>query len=142
MFVCIDLKINESYGQFYYILAKKLRELILPVETRIEEVRQFLTDIDDSLIYEVVPINDPFGPTITDPDLDLIVVSAETMKGGAMVNEARKKAGMKELKVHCIKLVEMEPEDKEKETKVSSSNRRMDLLGTKIKQPEVNIPFR
>lgn len=48
-----------------------LRELILPVETRMCDVRNFLMAIDNTLTYEVVPIQDPFGPTQTDPDLDV-----------------------------------------------------------------------
>lgn len=51
--------------------AKLLRELILPVETRIDDVRNFLMTIDSTLTYEVVPIQDPFGPTQSDPNLDV-----------------------------------------------------------------------
>lgn len=51
-----------------------MRELILPVETRISDVRNFLQAIDNTLTYDVVPIQDPFGPTATDPDLDVIAV--------------------------------------------------------------------
>lgn len=54
-----------------FVADKLLRELILPVETRIKDVRNFLQAIDNTLLYEVVPIQDPFGPTKTDPDLDV-----------------------------------------------------------------------
>ena len=56
--------------------------VVIPVEQRIREVYNFLKKIDPSLHYEVVPIDDPFGPTQHDPDMDLIVVSAETLRGG------------------------------------------------------------
>lgn len=36
-----------------------------------EDVREFLLDIDHTLSYEIVPIQDPFGPTQTDPNLDV-----------------------------------------------------------------------
>lgn len=49
-----------------------LHELILPVETRIRDVRNFLQAIDSTLTYDVVAIQDIFGPTKTDPDLDVI----------------------------------------------------------------------
>lgn len=51
--------------------AKTLPELVQPVEKRIEDVKEFLNSIDKNLIFEVVPIADPFGPTKTDPNLDV-----------------------------------------------------------------------
>lgn len=120
------------------LAAKKLPELILPVDQRIEEVKNFLLDIDPSLIYEVVPISDPFGPTKSDPNLDMIVVSSETKRGGEKVNELRGANGLNQLDIYCIELVELESEDADKELKVSSSNQRMDLLGARLKQPEVS----
>lgn len=53
------------------IKSKKLWELIQPTERRIEDVRAFLEDVDRTLRYEVVPISDPFGPTATDPNMDV-----------------------------------------------------------------------
>lgn len=108
------------------------------------DVREFLNDVDSTLIYEIVPIQDPFGPTATDPDLDLIVVSSETMKGGEKVNEIRRGKSMKELDIYSIPLVEIKEVLKEKEKKVSSSNQRMDILGSQFKQPfpRPNLPQR
>lgn len=65
----------DQWGAFnpLYFAAKLLYELILPVETRINDVREFLMAIDHTLTYEIVPIPDPFGPTKTDPNLDVIV---------------------------------------------------------------------
>lgn len=60
------------------ILAKLLRELILPVETRISDVRNFLQAIDNTLTYDVIPIQDPFGPTKSDPNLDVMVFFCAT----------------------------------------------------------------
>ncbi|XP_055604599.1 bifunctional coenzyme A synthase [Uranotaenia lowii] len=115
------------------IQSKKLWELILPVEQRIAEVRDFLESIDHTLQYEVVPISDPFGPTATDPNMDLIVVSTETARGGAKVNELRGKNGLNQLAVHTIDLLDDESTVDDKEDKISSSNQRMDLLGTRLK---------
>ncbi|XP_053954581.1 bifunctional coenzyme A synthase [Anastrepha ludens] len=117
--------------------SKTLSELILPVGKRIEEIRGFLTEIDASLQYEVVPIDDPFGPTLTDPDMDMIVVSAETQRGGQKVNELRTKNNLRPLEIYCINIVESsEMGGGPKEKKVSSSNTRIDLLGTRLKQIE------
>ncbi len=57
------------------------------------------------------------------------------MRGGEKVNELRRNTGLQELKIHCIDLVEFEPDADVKESKVSSTNTRMDLLGTRIHRP-------
>lgn len=43
----------------------------MPVEQRIANVSRFLNDIDSSLTYDIVPITDAFGPTSTDPKIDV-----------------------------------------------------------------------
>ncbi|XP_035910696.1 bifunctional coenzyme A synthase [Anopheles stephensi] len=115
------------------IKSKKLHELIMPAAQRIEHVREFLEDVDPFLRYEVVPILDPFGPTATDPNMDLIVVSTETARGGAKVNELRAQNGLNQLEVHTIELLDDESTIEDKEDKISSSNQRMDLLGTRLR---------
>lgn len=44
-------------------------------------------DICPELDINVVPISDAFGPTQDDPTMELLVVSAETLRGGEKVNE-------------------------------------------------------
>lgn len=53
---------------------KKLPELILSTKRRMEDVRKFLLFVDKTLEYVVVPISDPFGPTATDPDMDVSIL--------------------------------------------------------------------
>ncbi|XP_055910640.1 bifunctional coenzyme A synthase [Eupeodes corollae] len=121
---------------------KRLPELILPVEKRIEDLKNFLLEIDSTLQYDIVPISDPFGPTKSDPDMDMIVVSAETLRGGHKVNELRAEKGLKKLDIFCIDMVEDYSDDGVKELKISSSNTRIDLLGTRIKpkKPREHLP--
>lgn len=121
-----------------------LPELILPVEERIARLREFLLDIDNTLQYDIVPIDDPFGPTQTDPNIDMIVVSAETLRGGQKVNEIRAAKNLSQLEIFSIDIVESNVNDGIHESKVSSSNTRIDLLGTRWRQPEprLNLPSR
>lgn len=125
-------------------VSKKLYELILPVEERIKEVEVFLNEIDPTLKYDIVPISDVYGPTKSDPDMEMIIVSKETEKGGQKVNELRKQNGLSELEIFCIELVENDDDcqDEIKECKVSSSNKRIDMLGTRLRTPakRENIP--
>lgn len=121
------------------IAKKKLFQLISSVTERMQSVEKFLNEIDGSLLYEVVSISDPFGPTATDPDMDLIVVSEETKRGAEKINEVRTKSSLKPLITHVIPLInEFDNDgaiDSLKEPKVSSSNRRLDLLGTLLRPP-------
>lgn len=125
---------------------KKLKELVLPLHRRIQDVREFLIDIDNTVNYEIVPIHDPFGPTVTDPDMDCIVVSSETERGGEKINAIRESKGFKHLEIYSIPLVEVKQllVEREKEGKVSSSNQRMDMLGSVFRKPEPrpNLPAR
>lgn len=72
----------------------------------------------------------------------MIIVSSETLSGGEKVNEVRQANGLKPLQIHCIDLVELETNEEAKETKISSSNQRLDLLGTRLRDPvpNKNIP--
>lgn len=46
--------------------------------------------MNPDILYDIVTISDPFGPTITDESLQCIVLSEETRKGGEAINIKRK----------------------------------------------------
>ncbi|XP_047533550.1 bifunctional coenzyme A synthase isoform X1 [Vanessa atalanta] len=121
------------------IQSKILWELIEPVEQRIKAVLDFLTDVNPELEYNVLPIQDLYGPTKHDARLQLIVVSEETIRGAVKINEKRKENGLNELDIYTIELAEdTNKQSTEEETKVSSSNQRMRLLGTVLREPKPN----
>jgi len=68
---------------------KVLCELMQPIGDRLNSVQQFTSDIKPSLQYNIVPITDPYGPAITDPQLQCIVVSSETVRGAQCINVKR-----------------------------------------------------
>lgn len=70
---------------------KVLWELIEPLEDRMRTLESCLRDMDPTLRYEIVPIYDPYGPTIQDSSLQCLYVSDETIRGGVKVNEERAK---------------------------------------------------
>lgn len=123
------------------IKSKKLWELIESSETRINNVKNFVLDVEPMLEVSVVPISNMFGPTITEPNIDMIVVSQETTKGGNIVNEERVKKGMKPLVVHSVELINDFKCHEIEEDKISSSNDRLRILGLKLNKP-VNTPDR
>ena len=68
---------------------KVLKELMQPTHDRLDRVQQFVSDIKPSLHYNIVPITDPFGPAVTDSQLECIVVSPETIPGANGINVKR-----------------------------------------------------
>lgn len=126
------------------IKSKILWELIEPVEQRMDKVRSYLHEIDPDVEPNVVPISDIYGPTITDEDIECLVVSVETIKGSNKINEARTVKGWNPLKVSIIELMKDTDSSSKSimerlnENKVSSSVARLKKLGTILREPEIN----
>lgn len=133
---CTD-KLTVGVTDTNMLKSKILWELIQPTAKRITTVKDFLEDVDPSIKYEVVPISDMYGPTKDDPNLDLIVVSEETVRGGEKVNEIRLQRNLSKLDVHVVKLMADEQHDENEESKISSSNQRIRLLGTRLRAPDI-----
>lgn len=135
-----NLTVGVTTGEMN--LKKSLPELIQSTPVRIDSVVQFIETVKPQIGHRVVPITDMFGPTITDPDLQCIVVSDETKKGGDIVNQERQKKGYSALDVYVIDLVQDQCHGQFEEAKISSSSLRKRLLGTLINpvKPNKSIP--
>jgi len=125
------------------LLEKKiLTELIEPVNVRINNIIKMVEDYKPGLKHKVVALTDICGPSGTDDDLQLLVASEETKKGGNIVNKTRTLNGLQTLDIELINMVEDNPNDLSdglnKEGKVSSSAYRVRLLGSLRKEP--NFP--
>ncbi|OAQ25837.1 Nucleotidylyl transferase, partial [Linnemannia elongata AG-77] len=84
---------------------KKFKEFMEPLDKRIEAVERFLRIFKRGLVYEVVPISDMYGPTITDDKLEALMVSKETLKGGGMVNQERRNRNLPPLTIEVINVI-------------------------------------
>jgi len=111
----------------YLLSGKNCSELVQPLEERIRGVEGFLTRIggtakkktstdareagggEGEVELDVVEIQDPFGPTAWDPDIQCLVVSKETLSGGRAVNIKRKEKGLGELEVFVIDVIAADP---------------------------------
>lgn len=54
--------------------------------------------------YKIVPLNDRYGPTITD-DIDAIVISREGYSAAKKINDIRKQRGMPPLEIFVVDYV-------------------------------------
>ncbi|KAG0257976.1 hypothetical protein DFQ27_004871 [Actinomortierella ambigua] len=104
------------------LATKKFKEYLESLDTRIASVSQFLNTFKRGLRYEVVPISDIYGPTITDDNLQALMVSKETMKGGAAVNQERVNRKLPPLAIEVINVISpTETEADEISLKISST---------------------
>uniref|UniRef100_A0A0N5BSK0 CTP_transf_like domain-containing protein n=1 Tax=Strongyloides papillosus TaxID=174720 RepID=A0A0N5BSK0_STREA len=119
---------------------KTLYELMESFEDRKRGVDEFVEDVSIGIESRSEGIIDPFGPSIVDPNLKLIVSSSETKKGADAVNAKRAERGLSTLDSYVIPLIDGADEIL-KEVKLSSSAKRRSLLGTILKDPlPKNIP--
>ncbi|KAI5458233.1 hypothetical protein BGZ63DRAFT_392956 [Mariannaea sp. PMI_226] len=83
-----------------------------------------------------VNLHDPFGPTISEEEMDLIVVSAETRGGGKAINDKRTEKGWKPLEVYEIDVLDaqeiVEHNDKEEPKKTEDFSAK--ISSTTIRQ--------
>ena len=64
------------------LVHKAHSEHLQPLPLRKQILSSFVNLINPSLEYEIVAIKDVYGPTATDPDIQALVLSQETVAGG------------------------------------------------------------
>jgi cytidyltransferase-like protein len=80
------------------MIAKKSNAtLIASFNERKETVAAFLRIMKPELRINAVELVEPYGPTITDPTIEAIVVSSETILGAFKINDIRLSQGMRPL---------------------------------------------
>jgi cytidyltransferase-like protein len=79
-----------------------------PYAERLKELETFLTSLGVFEKAEIIPLNDAFGPTVTDKCIEALVVSEETVTNASKINEQRKKVGLAPLEIVAINMVPSE----------------------------------
>ena len=139
--------LQSNYADDALLTKKENREVLESLPERIRGVRQFIELFKPSLVYEIVPIQDIYGPTGSDPNIQALVVSKETASGGKagrlpvpvvrlrcahipgdQVNKFREEEGLPLLKTfvidvisHSSSRVEVEDAEALKQAKMSST---------------------
>ncbi len=90
--------------------AKKLRKPheVAGYEERLKELKAFLKKNGFLDRAEILPLNDPYGPTLSSDQMDAIVVSRETEPRAHEINERRKAKGLQPLEIVAIKMIPAE----------------------------------
>jgi len=89
------------------LLTKKAnRNLIQSLDIRTARIREFLSLVAPGLgELDLPPLQDIYGPTASDADIEALVVSRETREGGMMVNQERKRKGLSQLEIYEIGVI-------------------------------------
>lgn len=88
-----------------YVEANKKGRGIESYEVRKHNLEQYLETIGKKDVVEIISIDDPFGPTITDEyNFDAIAVTEETLSGGKEINLIRQKRGLFPLPLEVFKM--------------------------------------
>jgi pantetheine-phosphate adenylyltransferase len=77
-------------------------------EERLNELRVFLKSLGLNDKAEIVPLNDPYGVTVTDRCIEALVVSEETEKTALKINQKRSEAQLPLLTIVTINMVPAE----------------------------------
>ncbi len=92
--------------EFVMKLAKP--HVTAPYGERLEGLKAFLEHLNHSGRAEIIPLNDPYGPTIADTCIEALVVSEETKRNAERINELRKEKGLKPLFIVVVTMVPSE----------------------------------
>jgi cytidyltransferase-like protein len=74
-------------------------------DERLKELRKFLSDLGVYRKAEIIPLNEPYGPSSTDGTIEGLVVSQETEPTANRINEQRIKSGLAKLKILTVNMV-------------------------------------
>ncbi len=129
--VCTSRRLVCGVSDAPLLRKKVCGALMQPLGLRTAVVDGFVSSVRPGLQLDLPPLQDGFGPAITDSSLQAIVVSAETLKGGDACNERRSAAGFAPLEVVELELVDEDGThgDVDDEKKVSSTTKRKEQLG-------------
>ena len=77
-------------------------------ETRVERLVQFIHDEFGNVNFEIKELNDDFGPTSLDRNLQALVVSEETEPKGQEINRIRSSKGFDPLVIVTVTMLKAE----------------------------------
>jgi pantetheine-phosphate adenylyltransferase len=75
---------------------------------RQRELETFLSNSGFDQRFVIVPLDDPYGQTMSLEGLDALVVSQETQKTAEKINEKRQKAGLSPLEIVTVNMIPAE----------------------------------
>lgn len=82
---------------------KAFSEVLEPYIVREQAVRDFCKK--NEIICNIFPLNDIYGPTLTDTRIEAVFVTEETEKGGQLINSKRLELGLEPLSIVKVNMI-------------------------------------
>lgn len=98
--------IGLSSGEFVFKMGKP--HITAPYTERCEELEGYLKELGLAERAEIVPLDDPFGLTISGKDLEALVVSQETEQTAEKINQRRQHSRLTPLEIIIVNMVPAE----------------------------------
>ncbi len=90
-------------------MAYKMRKrAVKHYSQREKQVTEFIESLGNKVSYEIIGINDSYGPSITRDDVHILIVSTETFPVALDINRKRREKGLHPLGIYVINLLETE----------------------------------
>ncbi len=90
-------------------MASEGRDSFVSIYMRRKELESFVEGMGDYWIFE---IDDIYGPAVMMDDVDVLVVSEETLSNGNKLNEERKRRGLKPMELSVVPLLKADSGEK------------------------------
>lgn len=87
-----------------FILEKEFSSLIQSYPQRCQAVLEFVNTLDRKNDLDIVPLDDIYGPTLTNRNIDCLVVSPLTKPGADLINQRRKELKQSKLSIKTCSL--------------------------------------
>ncbi|MFX1279822.1 MAG: pantetheine-phosphate adenylyltransferase [Promethearchaeota archaeon] len=97
---------------------KKVASKLEDYKTRETNIKSFISTFTELQRVEIVELNDPYGPPISEADYEGIVVSQETYESALKINEIREIKGFIPLIIIVIPLIKDKNNEKISSTKI------------------------
>ena len=88
-----------------FVASMKKHHKVDTYKNRVKDVEDFLKEKGYLDRAKIVPLNDPFGPTIDSDEIEGIIVSEETEVTAEVINKMRVERGKKPLLIFVITMV-------------------------------------
>ena len=88
-----------------FVSSQKKSHPVDVYQVRKKDLVDFLLELNVFKRTKIVTLNDPWGPTITDPTIEALVASEETKNTIKKINEIRISSGLKPLELITVQMV-------------------------------------